>query len=151
MMLVGITHRSLAAKFFIRFVVSVQPVLAATLYPCRSRLDTEMVILFPCQSALSVGAFQNPLRQRHRCRNTVPAHLLHRKPGVSLCIFLILTHYYIGICFSYALHITSVVSDAVHSQWGCPMRTPAHGAVYRIFLLSFPTVPVWAGACPNPN
>ena len=75
--------------------ISVQPVFAATLYPCRSRLDTEMVILFLCQSALSVGTFQYTLCQRHRCRNAVPAHLCHRKIGISFCIFLILAHYYI--------------------------------------------------------
>ena len=95
MMLVGITHRSIAAKFFIRFVVSVQPVFAATLYPCRSRLDTEMVILFLCQSALSVGTFQYTLCQRHRSRNTVLAHLYHGKIRIPFCIFLILAHYYI--------------------------------------------------------
>ena len=95
MMLVGITHRSIAAKFFIRFVVSIQPVFAATLYPCRSRLDTEMVILFLCQSALSVGTFQYTLCQRHRSRNTVLAHLYHGKIRIPFCIFLILAHYYI--------------------------------------------------------
>lgn len=52
----------------------------------------EMVVLVQGQTALSVAALQYALRQGHRGRYAVLAHLLHRKIGILFCVLLVLAH-----------------------------------------------------------
>ena len=83
---------NVAAELFIRLIIGVDSVFAASGNPRGCRLDAEMVVLVPRQTALSVAAFQYALRQCDGSRNAIPAHLCHRIIRVLQCIFLILAH-----------------------------------------------------------
>ena len=90
MVFVGIGHAVIAAKLLIGFVICIQAIPAATVQPALRGLDAEMVVLFLCQSAFAVAAFQYALRQCHGGRYSVAAHLLHRTFGVLLRIYFVL-------------------------------------------------------------
>lgn len=79
MMLVAVAHGIIPAEFFVGAVVRIDQVAATVLQPCGRSLDTEMVVSFPGQFALSVAAFQYALCEGDGSRYAVASHLLHGK------------------------------------------------------------------------
>ena len=92
MVFVGITHAVITAKPLVGLVIGVNAVFPTLRNPSGSGFDAEMVVLVQSQTALPVAAFQYALCQGYGSRDSVFAHLFHRKLGIFLCIFFILAH-----------------------------------------------------------